>query len=161
MNTENTQPAAFVLGIEIYETSRTMRRHFDRRARAMGFTQGQWRVLWKLNSNAGISQVGLADLLDMQPISLTRVLDRMETAGLIERRPDPNDRRAVQLFLTPEAGPILVVLRKIAEEVRATATKDISPEQQAHVIGLLRHMRANFDGVSAEPEPVSTQTFNL
>jgi MarR family transcriptional regulator for hemolysin len=135
----------FPLGLEIYETSRTMRRHFDCRARSLGFTQAQWRALLKLDENAGISQAGLADLLDMQPISLARILDRMVTVELVERRPDPDDRRAVKLFLTAEAGPILKVLREIADEIRTAATKGLSAEQQSQVIAFLRQMRANFD----------------
>lgn len=138
-------PGRFVLGIEIYETSRTIRRHFDKRARALGFTQGQWRALLRLDLNEGISQAGLADLLDMQPISLMRILDRMEEAGLIERRADPADRRAMKLFLTPQAGPILKVLHEIADDVRATATKGLSEADQAQVIASLRRMRANFE----------------
>ena len=151
----------FVLGIEIYETSRTIRRHFDRRARALGFTQGQWRALWKLDGNAGVSQVGLADLLDMQPISLARILDRMETAGLIERRPDPTDRRAVKLFLTPEAGPILKVLHEIADEVRAVATKGLSEADQARVIASLQHMRANFEAFDNETAALPDKVFQI
>ncbi len=142
----------FVLGLEIYETYRTVRRHFDRRARALGFTQAQWRALLRLDGNPGISQARLADLLDMQPISLARILDRMASADLIERRPDPNDRRVVQLFLTPESTPVLSVLREIAEDVRAIATKGLSVDEQTNVIASLHQMRVNFetfDNVSA------------
>ena len=135
----------FVLGLEIYETYRTVRRHFDRRARALGFTQAQWRALLRLDSNPGISQARLADSLDMQPISLARILERMASANLIERRPDPVDRRVVQLYLTPEATPILKVLREISDEVRAIATKGLSVEEQSKVISSLRQMRHNFE----------------
>src|SRR3954468_24911030 len=134
----------FALGREIYEVSRTIRRHFDRRARAMGFTQAQWAALWHLDRNEGISQSGLADILEMQPISLARILDRMESAGLIERRPDPDDRRAVQLFLTPQAGPILKVLHKIADEVRTIAARGLTDAEQMQGGGRLQRVRANF-----------------
>jgi len=83
--------------LEIYEVARAMRLLFDNRARALGFTQGQWSVLAHLSRNEGISQAGLAEIVEMQPISVARVLDRLEGNGLIERRPDPNDRRATQL----------------------------------------------------------------
>ena len=159
MTDKNTR--RFVIGIEIYETSRTIRRHFDKRARTLGFTQGQWRALWKLDGNPGISQVGLADLLDMQPISLQRVLDRMETAGLIERKPDPTDRRAVKLFLTPQAGPILKVLHEMAEEVRVIATKGLSEAAQAQIIASLQHMRANFEAFDNDASALPDKVFQI
>ena len=143
----------FVLGVEIYETSRIMRRYFDRRARAMGFTQVQWRALRKLDDNPGISQAGLADLLEMQPISLARILDRMVLAQLVERRPDPDDRRAVKLYLTEEAAPILKVLHEIAEELRDVANKGISAADQANIITAMRQMRANFEDVDDDITP--------
>lgn len=158
--TENI-PGRFVLGIEIYEMSRTIRRHFDRRARALGFTQVQWRALLRLDRNEGISQAGLADLLDMQPISLARILDRMATADLIERRPDPSDRRAVKLFLTPQARPILKVLHEIADDVRATATKGLTEVDQAQVITSLRHMRENFEALDNDTDALAGKLSHL
>ena len=79
----NDSKAHFPIGLEIYETSRSLRRHFDRRARSLGFTQGQWRALLKLDFSPGSSQAALAELLDMQPISLARILDRMVAGGLV------------------------------------------------------------------------------
>lgn len=150
MNASAKKPQRFILGIEIYETSRTMRRHFDRRVRDMGFTQAQWRALLRLDGNPGISQAGLADLLDMQPISLTRILDRMASAGLVERKPDPADRRAVKLYLTEAARPILKVLHEISDEVRLAAIKGLSDAEQERVIAAMRHMRANIDALDDE-----------
>ena len=151
----DSAPHPYAIAREIYEVSRTIRRHFDRRARAMGFTQAQWQVLWQLEHNQGISQSGLAEILEMQPISLARILDRMETAALIERRPDPADRRAMKLFLTPQAGPILVVLHKIADEVRATASQGLSMDEQARTVALLRRIRSNFAAPDVEPALVA------
>ena len=150
----------FVLGVEIYETAQTMRRYFDRRARAMGFTQVQWRALRKLEGNPGISQAGLADLLEMQPISLARILDRMVLAGLVERRPDPDDRRAVMLYLTDQASPILKLLQEIAEELRAVASKGIGPTEQAQIITSLRQMRVNFEDNDDDIAPTK-QAFHV
>ena len=140
----------FALGIEIYETARTMRRHFDRQVRALGFTQGQWRVLLILDRRPGSSQAALADLLDMQPISVTRILDRMVASGLIERRPDPNDRRAVQLFLMDEAGPIIEVLYKVADEIHTQSKKGLTAEDQERVLALLRHMKSNIESAESD-----------
>jgi len=151
-----SQPTTFTLGREIYEVSRTIRRYFDRRARAMGFTQAQWAALLHLDRNQGISQAGLADILEMQPISLARILDRMESAGLVERHPDPGDRRAVQLFLTPQAAPILKILHKVVDEIRVIASKDLSEAEQGQVVDVLRRVRANF-GVTETEIPASGQ----
>jgi len=151
MKRESSFSDAIVM--EVYEVLRTMRRHFGRRARTMGFTQGQWRVLWQLDRNEGISQAGLADILEMQPISLARVLERMESSGLIRREPDPEDRRALKLFLTPQAGPILKTLHTIGDEVRAIANKDLSRDEQTQLASLLRRMRSNFDASDVDVPP--------
>jgi MarR family transcriptional regulator for hemolysin len=137
----------FPLGLEMFETQRVMRRHFDRRMRPMGFTQAQWRALLRLDSNPGISQVGLADLLEMQPISLMRILERMEAAGLVERQPDPNDRRAVKLFLTEAARPTLKIMHEVADEIRAAAIKGVSDADQDHLTAVLQRMRANINAL--------------
>jgi DNA-binding MarR family transcriptional regulator len=143
----NTQPDS--LGMEIYEVFRLMRREAATRMRELGYTQSQWRVLAYLKRNEGISQVGLADILDMQPISLARVLDRMETAGLIERRQDPQDRRALKLFLLPAAGPMLEILRDVAEDVHSAATADLTDEEEETLLQLLKRMRGSVEKTSA------------
>jgi DNA-binding MarR family transcriptional regulator len=136
--------------IEIYEVSRTLRRLFDARARALGFTQGQWRVLAQLARNEGSSQAALADSLEMKPISLARVLDRMEANGLIERRPHPEDRRAVQLFLLPAARPMLEVLRSVSDELRSAATAHVSAAEQETLRTILGRMRASLETFSQQ-----------
>ncbi len=156
------QSQRFVLGLEIYETYRTLRRHFDRRARALGFTQAQWRALLRLGSHPGISQARLADLLDMQPISLARILDRLVAANLIERRADPDDRRVMQLHLTPEAGPILKVLHEISDDVRAVATKGLAADRLAEVGTCLRRMRINLETLDLDAAAASSdQAVNM
>ena len=131
--------------LEIYEVFRAMRREFDARARAHGFTQGQWRVLSQLDRNQGISQAGLADILDMQPIAVSRVLDRMESNGLVERQPDPQDRRALQLFLTPAARPMLDILRGIGEELRTIAIGELNDKEQEVLVAMLGRMRRRLE----------------
>ncbi len=138
-------PAGAELVSAVSELARSVRRAFDRRARALGYTQSQWRVLLMLAKAQGCSQAVLADKLEMQPIAVTRILDRMETAGLIERRPDPNDRRAVQLYLAANAGPIIKVLQGIAEEVLALVREGVDTERQNEITHLLLAMRANLE----------------
>src|ERR1700751_716672 len=137
------------LGMEVYELFRLMRKEADTRMRELGYTQSQWRGLGYLKRNEGISQAGLADILDMQPIALGRVLDRMEAARLIERRPDPQDRRALKLFLLPAAEPMLEILRNVSEDVQRTVTADLSEEEEETLVRLLRRMRRSVEQSSA------------
>ena len=92
---------------QLVETSRLLRNYIDHRAKGRGTTRAQWIVLFRLRQQEGLSQVDLAEVLELQPISLVRLLDRLVDHGLLERRPDPRDRRANRLFLT-EAGRQLV-----------------------------------------------------
>src|SRR3546814_8730695 len=87
--------------------ARLMRRRFDEMSRDTGITSPQWRVLVSVHCNPGINQGTLADMLDVEPITTCRMVDRLEQAGLVERRHDPNDRRAWQIFLTDAAMPLI------------------------------------------------------
>jgi DNA-binding MarR family transcriptional regulator len=86
---------------QLIESSRFLRNYIDHRAKSRGTTRAQWIVLFRLRQQEGLSQVDLADVLELQPISLVRLLDRLVEHGLVERRSDPRDRRANRLFLTP------------------------------------------------------------
>jgi MarR family transcriptional regulator for hemolysin len=86
--------------MQLVESSRLLRNYIDHRAKARGTTRAQWIVLFRLREQEGLSQVDLADALELQPISLVRLLDRLVEHGLVERRSDPRDRRANRLFLT-------------------------------------------------------------
>lgn len=92
---------------QLVESSRLLRNYIDQRAKGRGTTRAQWIVLFRLRQQEGLSQVDLAEVLELQPISLVRLLDRLVDQGLLERHPDPRDRRANRLFLT-EAGRRLV-----------------------------------------------------
>src|SRR6476619_2825006 len=85
----------------ISDVGRLLRTCADQRARQHGMTRAQWAVLLRLERHEGLKQSDLAEILDLQPITLTRLVDRLCENGLIERRPDPNDRRAKRLHLTP------------------------------------------------------------
>ena len=85
---------------QLVESSRLLRNYIDHRAKSRGTTRAQWIVLFRLRQQEGLSQVDLADVLELQPISLVRLLDRLVEHGLLERQHDPKDRRANRLFLT-------------------------------------------------------------
>jgi DNA-binding MarR family transcriptional regulator len=131
------------LGFLISDTARLMRRRFDQRARHLGLTRAQWQVLAHLQRNEGINQIGLADLLEVEPITLCRTVDRMEEGGWVERRPDPKDRRARLLFLTERARPLISQMRSIAEEIYAEALAGLPADTRELLTEMLMGMRAN------------------
>jgi MarR family transcriptional regulator for hemolysin len=113
----------------------------DQRVRLYGMTRAQWGVLVRLDHSEGLKQSELAEILDLQPITLTRLLDRLAENGLIERRPDPNDRRANRLFLTPAARPVLERLADLGAEVMEAVLEgldDKALERLLHDLGLMR-----------------------
>ena len=131
------------VGFLISDVSRLLRRRFDERARVIGVTRAQWRTLTTLNRNEGINQGGLAELLEVEPITLCRMVDRLEEAGLVERRRDPNDRRAWRIFLTASAHPVLDQLRAIADELFIQALDGLDAQEQARLMATLSHIQAN------------------
>jgi len=131
------------IGFLISDVSRLMRRRFDERARAIGVTRAQWRTLTTLIRNEGINQGKLAELLEVEPITLCRMVDRLEEAGHVERRRDPHDRRAWQIYLTDSARPLIDQLRTIADAMFDSALAGIDPTRQAAFIATLNDIRAN------------------
>jgi MarR family transcriptional regulator for hemolysin len=128
---------------EINETARVLRRDFERRAAEHGVTRAQWRVLSRLKRKDGQRQVELAEELDVEPITLCRMIDRLEEAGLVERRADEEDRRAWRIHLTQKAGPIIEALRQIAERFVGDTLAGVSEADQARVREILAQVRAN------------------
>ena len=101
------------LPFEIGETAHALRKAFDRLAVGLGVTRAQWKVLFKLSRKPGLRQVELADMLDLEPITLCRIVDRLEEAGLVERARAPEDRRAWRLHVTEKAQPLVDDLHKV------------------------------------------------
>src|SRR4051812_5299001 len=109
------------LAFTINDVARLLRTHADQKAAQFGMTRAKWAVLARLDRYEGLKQSELADMLDLQPITLTRLLDGLCENGLIERRSCPNDRRAKRLFLTAAARPLLERLGELGEELMGTA----------------------------------------
>ena len=131
------------IGSILADVSRLMRRAFDQRAREIGVTRPQWTVLTTLRRHEGTNQGGLADILDVEPITLCRILDRLQDADLIERRRDPADRRVWRLFLTPKAQELLEELRPLGEEVMNLALDGIHQEEREGLRNTLDQIRQN------------------
>jgi DNA-binding MarR family transcriptional regulator len=128
---------------EVATTAHALRRAFDRRAAALGVTRAQWRVLAWLGREDGARQIALADGLDVEPITMCRMIDRLAEAGLVERRPDEEDRRAWRIHLTARAGPVIEKLRGVAADFFDEALEGVSEADQALVRGVLERVRSN------------------
>jgi DNA-binding MarR family transcriptional regulator len=131
------------LAWEIGETSRMMRRFYDRRAAALGVTTAQWRAIAHVGHSPGLKQVELAERLDVEPITACRIVDRLEEAGLIERQRDPEDRRAWRLVLTDKAQPIYRRLGELAEEMAGEAFAGFSQGEFDAIRAKLARVREN------------------
>jgi DNA-binding MarR family transcriptional regulator len=138
------------IGILLSDVSRLLRRRFDERARATGATSAQWKVLLSLSRNEGINQGGLADLLEVEPITLCRMIDRLSDAGLVERRRHPSDRRAWRIFLTDRSRPLIEDLRGVAADLTGQALAGLAPPDIAALTVLLNRIR---DNLSPLPKP--------
>jgi MarR family transcriptional regulator, transcriptional regulator for hemolysin len=131
------------MGFLLADVARLMRRNFDRRAQQIGLSRAQWQVLAWLKRNEGISQAALADLLEMSPMTLVRLIDKLEAAGLVQRRPKPGDRRSYQLYLADHAHPLLDRLWEMGAETRHQAQAGMSKAQEAMLIDMLHMIRRN------------------
>jgi MarR family transcriptional regulator for hemolysin len=134
----------------INDVARMLRTYADYKAGQFGMTRAQWVVLARLDRFEGLKQTELAEMLDLQPITLTRLLDRLCDGGMIERRSDPNDRRAKRLFLTPAARPLLERLADLGEEMMTTALAGVDRETVERMVGQLAIVKENLRQVIAQ-----------
>ena len=143
------------LPFEIAETAHSLRREFDRRAAPLGVTRAQWRALAWLGREPGLRQVELADHLDIEPITLCRIVDRLEESGLVERRRDPEDRRAWRLHLTAKGEPLVDELRALAGAMSQEAFAGVSPEAIELLRTSLAQVRSNLAATPESPKRMS------
>jgi MarR family transcriptional regulator for hemolysin len=136
----NNSPA---LGFVLHDVARLLRKRFEQKARGTGLTRSQWQVLVYLDQNEGIHQGRLADLLDIEPITRGRIVDRLQAQGLIGRLPHPRDRRIWLLHLTSAARPKLEQLRQLGDTTRAEALAGISEPDRECLLKTLRTLKAN------------------
>ena len=141
------------LGWDIAETAHALRRAFDRAAAELGVTRSQWRVLGRLTRTPGLRQVDLADQMDIEPITLCRIVDRLEEAKLLERQRDPADRRAWRLYLTEAATPLCEKLQIIADRLSGEVFSNLTASQLATFTAALGTIRANVDALDQISPP--------
>jgi len=147
------------MAFTIMDVARMLKTFADQRVRLYGMTRAQWGVLVRLDRSEGLKQSELAELLDLQPITLTRLLDRLAENGLIERRPDPNDRRANRLFLTAAARPVLERLAELGAEVMEAVLVGLDDKALKRMLHDLELMRENLRG-AINRNSLQSQTAN-
>jgi MarR family transcriptional regulator, transcriptional regulator for hemolysin len=148
------------LGFLVSDNARLLRRSMDRRLQSLGLTQAQWRAIVHLSRSEGMTQAALAESLEIQPITLTRLIDRMQSAGWVERRTHPLDRRAVQLYLTPQSQPILEEMHARASDTLNDATRGVAPRALRQFIATLEQIKQNLiaaESTAASPEQGMTR----
>jgi DNA-binding MarR family transcriptional regulator len=131
------------IGTLLADVPRLMRREFDARVRGIGVTRVQWQVLTVLAQHEGINQGGLAERLDVESITLCRMVDRLQEADLVERRANPADRRAWCLYLTDRARQLLDELRPLALSLMDEALMGLNPAERDQLQDLLERVRTN------------------
>ncbi len=142
-------------GFLLKDISRRYVHRFEERARSLGLTLPQCRVLVQLSKQEGISQAELAGLVDLEPMTLVRVLDRMEADGWLERRSDPADRRARCLYLTAAGRPLVADVWTLVDLTRSESVAGLSPAETEQFIGFMEAIHANLTAVEPirVPEP--------
>lgn len=136
--------------VEVVETARAIRRDFDRRAAVLGSTRAQWRVLAKLSRRDGQKQIELAEAVDVEPITLSRMVDRLQEAGYVERRQDDADRRVWRIHLTDKARPILEELEALSDIFHADMLAGVAPEDRAVASRVLARVRDNLNAIQTK-----------
>jgi MarR family transcriptional regulator for hemolysin len=147
------------LAFAINDVARLLRTYADQKAAQFGLSRAKWAVLARLDRFEGIKQAELAEMLDLQPISLTRLLDSLCENGLIERRPDPQDRRAKRLFLRPAARPLLERLSDLGEEMMAAALAGIDRRDLKLLLSQLSLIKDNLREAAQRKEPDAEQRY--
>jgi MarR family transcriptional regulator, transcriptional regulator for hemolysin len=130
------------LGFLLHDVARLLRKRFDQRARTLGLTRSQWQVLAHVNRQEGINQSALAEILEIEPITLVRLIDRLEAANLLERRAHAKDRRVRLLYLTDKARPVLVRMRELGAATREEAMVGLAPDDRERLIEMLITIKA-------------------
>ena len=144
------KPNCLQVGFLLADTARILRRMIDKRARTIGMSRAQWAVLSRISRNEGLRQVDLAAEMEMEPISVARIIDKLQAAELVERRPDAADRRAYRLHLLPAATPVLEQVRAIGNGVLEPALAHLNPNEIEALIATLGELRANLLNIETE-----------
>lgn len=127
--------------IVLHDVARLMRTRFDQRARENGMTRAQWVILARLSRQPGLSQNELAAICEVEPITVARLVDRLEARGLVERRPDPKDRRIKRLHLLPAAEPMVEEIMAYKEALRSDLLEGLPERDIETFLNCLLHLK--------------------
>src|SRR5215468_11984360 len=142
---------------QLVESSRLLRNFIDHRAKSRGTTRAQWIVLFRLRQQEGLSQVDLADVMELQPISLVRLLDRLVEHGLLERRHDPKDRRANRLFLTAKGRQLVDDLDSLRDAIAIDVLRDLPTESIQTSLDALRAIKDRIKALSDQGDHIAAK----
>ena len=142
---------------QLVESSRLLRNYIDHRAKSRGTTRAQWIVLFRLRQQEGLSQVDLADVLELQPISLVRLLDRLVEHGLLERRHDPKDRRANRLFLTATGKQLVDDLDSLRDAIATDVLRELPDDAIQTSLSTLREIKERIKALSGPPDHIAAK----
>ncbi len=148
-----TKAEEISFGYLLSDVTLLFRKHFDRRAVKFGLTRAQWRATKMLYYREGLRQTELAEQLDMEPIAVGRVIDRLQAAGFVERRPDPKDRRAWRLYVTDQARGVIADMEEIALGLRKDATRGITVPELQQALDVLNRMKDNLQALDGGASP--------
>jgi MarR family transcriptional regulator, transcriptional regulator for hemolysin len=137
------------IAIAINDVARMLRTYADQKSRQLGTTRAQWIVLSRIQHSEGLKQSELAEMCDLQPISLCRLVDKLCENGLIERRADPNDRRAKRLYLKPAAAPVLKALLDVGRDMMEIVLAGVDPAARDQLLANLLTLKTNLRGAIA------------
>jgi len=129
--------------VELHDVARLMRTRFDRRARAYGMTRAQAVILMRLERQPGMTQNEMAALCEVEPITVGRLVDRLEARAFLERRLDPSDRRIRRLYLLPDAAPVLTAIHRYKDELFQEVTEGLDDATMELVTNVLLKMKSN------------------
>lgn len=144
------------LGLLLHDASRAMRRRFDARAATLGLSSAQWRLLASIKRTDNPTQARIAELLEIEPISVSRLIDRMEQGGWVTRRPHPTDRRTNLVAMTAQAEAAFAQIKGMADGIYADATAGLNPQEAAALLRGLRHVIDNLSDATLR-DPAATQ----
>ncbi len=140
---------------QLSDVARAMRTHIDQCAREHGMTRAQWGLLVRLERQEGMTQAEMAEALEIQPISLVRLIDRLCEQGQVERRPHPRDRRANRLYLTDKGRATLALLTPVGREIAGELFADVDEEEISALLGSLLRIKRNIRHAAAKRNGVN------
>jgi MarR family transcriptional regulator for hemolysin len=147
------------LGFLLHDVARLLKKRLEQRSRGTGLTRSQWQILAYLARNEGINQKRLAELLDIEPITVGRIVDKLETLRLVKRSPHPTDRRRWLLHLMPAARSRLEQAGEYGDATRREALAGVSEDDRQRLLKTLQALKQNLTQACETP-PAGQQRAN-